>query len=228
MTRLRPLGKRDQKQYRDSTVRRCSPDCFFFKNGGDGCQFYQQGDCKHGDVCMYDMARIKRYADAFNDGDTSLIKGDASKITALVMMQIENMLQQVAVEGSTVEEPILDAKGSAVYIPDPDWDPSSGRERMMVPAMRIREHPLISRSIQLARSIGVNLSEFKLTPKSADEKPQVAGHIIVENQVNLATIMEERAKTEERFAKALEAGRKMTEEDPVYKQLREQGEIIGE
>ena len=226
MVQLRALGKRDQKKYQDATVRRCSPDCFFFKNGGNGCQFYQKKECFHGDVCMYDLVKIKAYADAFHTGDTETIKNDASKITAGVMMLIENMLQQVAVEGSTLEEPFMDAKGAVVYLPDPNWVPGSGEARTMVPAMRIREHPLISRAIQLAKSIGVNLSEFKLTPKSADEKPQVAGHIIVENQIDMEVVIEKRLKIEERFLAAVKVGNELTKQDPIFQQLLDQGEII--
>jgi len=77
----------------------------------------------------------------------------------------------------------------AVYIPDPEWDPQSGEARLMVPCMRIKEHPLISRAIQLAKSIGINLSEFKLTPKSADEKQQVSGHLIVEHQLDMKQVI---------------------------------------
>jgi len=175
---------------------------------------------------MYDLVRMKQYAEAFNTGETALIKEDASKITALVMMQVENMLQQVAVEGATIEEPMVDAKGSVVYIPDPEWDPQSGEARLMVPCMRIKEHPLISRAIQLAKSIGINLSEFKLTPKSADEKQQVSGHLIVEHQLDMKQVMNERMKTEQRFLKAVEQGNEMTKEDPVFQQLLEQGDIV--
>lgn len=226
MAKLRALGKREQKRFQDATVRRCNPDCFYFKNGGLGCQYFQQGDCKHGEVCMYDLVKIKTYADAFIAGDTEAIKDDASRITALVMMQVENMLQQVMVEGATIEEPMTDAKGSVVYIPDPEWDPNSGQQRQMVPCMRIREHPLISRAIQLARSIGINLSEFKLTPKSADEKAQVAGHIIVENQIDMSVVMEKRLETEKRFLEAIERGNQLTKQDPVFQMLLEQGDII--
>lgn len=226
MVRLKPLGKRDQKKYRDSTIRRCSPDCFFFKNGGNGCQYYEQKDVVHGDVCMYDLVRIKEYAEAFNTGDTEVIKKDASKITALVMMQVENMLQQVAVEGSTVDEPMVDAKGAVVYIPDPDWERVAGEIHPMIPCMRMKEHPLISRAIQLAKSIGVNLSEFKLTPKSADEKVAVAGHLIIKDQLDIEEVMAKRLVTEQRFLDAVELGNAMTKEDPVFNLLLEQGDII--
>jgi len=228
MAKLRALGKRDKKKYQDATVRRCNPECFFFKGGGVGCQYYQAKECATGDVCMYDLVRIKSYADAFQTGETETIKNDASKITALVMMQVENMLQQVALEGSTVDEPVMDAKGAVVYQPDPDWSPASGTERQMVVIMRMKEHPLISRAIQLAKSIGVNLTEFKLTPKSADEKAQVAGHIIVENQIDMKVVMAKRMETEERFLNAITVGNQLTEEDPVFQQLRDQGDIISD
>lgn len=210
---------------RDATIRRCSDECWFFKNGGTGCQYYEKGSVKFGEVCEYDLVRIKLYAEAFRDGNTDQIKGDASKITALVMMQIEQMLQQVTIEGTSVLEPILDGKGCVVYIPDPDWDQMSGQERMQVPAMRICEHPLIARAIQLMRSMGINLEQFKLTPKSADEKPQVAGHIIVDKQINITQVMSDREVTEKRFAAAMLTGTQMTKEDPVYQKLLEQGDI---
>ena len=226
MVKLKALGKRDQKLFRDTTLRKCTDACFFFKNGGSGCQYFESKECKTGDACMYDLVKIKVYADAFQTGETAAIKTDASRITAMVMMQVENMMQQVSVEGLTVNEPVFDAKGAVVYIPDPDWSPRSGLERQMVPCMKMKEHPLISRAIQLAKSIGVNLAEFKLTPKSADEKASVAGHIIVEHQLDMKTIQEKRDKTEERFVRAVELGNEMTKEDPVFNQLLEQGDII--
>jgi hypothetical protein len=227
MAKLRALGKRAQRQYADSTVRRCSAECFFFKNGGNGCQYYERGEVRFGDVCMNDLVKVKAYADAFIAGDIGVVKDDASRITALVMQQVENMLQQVSIEGATIEEPMTDAKGAVVYIPDPDWDKEKSEKPDYIPAMRMREHPLISRAIQLAKSMGVSLGEFKLTPKSADEKPQVAGHIVVEKQVDMKVILEQRLITEERYLRAIEEGNEMTKKDPVFQQLLEQGDIIG-
>lgn len=226
MATLKPLGKREQKKFQDATIRRCSSECFYFKNGGSGCQYYQQGDCSHGETCMHDLVRIKAYADAFVTGNTDVVKDDSSRITALVMMQVESMLQQVLADGATVNEPIVDAKGAVVYIPDPDWDRESGEERIMIPAMRMKEHPLISRAIQLAKGIGINLSEFKLTPKSADEKAQVSGHLIVDEKLSIEDLMKKRTEIEDRFMAAVEKGAQMTLNDPVYQKLREDGDIV--
>lgn len=226
MVKLRPLGVRAKSKLANTPVRNCSTKCFFFTNGGKGCQYYIQEDVVHGDLCMYDLVRMKEYADAFEHGDTEVVKKDASKITAMLIMQIENMLQQVNAEGATVSEPIQDARGQVIYIPDPDWDSNSGTERTMIPAMRMHDHPLIARSIQLAKSIGVNLTEFKLTPKSADEKLQVSGHTIVGNQIDMTVIMEKRAETEARFLEAVSKGNELTLEDPVYMKLLEDEEII--
>jgi len=74
--------------------------------------------------------------------------------------------------------------------------------------------------------MGVNLGEFKLTPKSADEKTQVAGDIVVEHQIEMKAIQDKRDATEERFLRAVEIGNDMTREDPVFKKLLEQGDII--
>jgi len=228
MAKLKPLGKRDTAKLADRPVRNCNERCWFFNDRGKGCQYFQADHVKLGEPCMYDLVNMKKYADAFATGQTDAIKEDASKITAMIMMQIENMLQQVNSEGATVWEPIMDARGAVVYIPDPNWRPSSGRERSMVPAMRMHDHPLIARSIQLAKSIGINLSEFKLTPKSADEKTKVSGHIVVEHQLNMKEVKKEREATDKRFLEAIRRGNELTDADPVMQRLLENEEIVGE
>ena len=226
MVKLKPLNKKQKEKYADSPVRRCSEDCFYFKNGGTGCRYYQQRNVRFGEVCMLHMVKMKQYAEAFSSGDTQVVKDDDAQITAMVMIPVKDMFQQVAIDGSTVEEPILDAKGAPEYIKDPDWDPTSGEPQRTVVAMRIKEHPLIGKAIQLAKSIGVNLAEFKQTPKSADEKAQVAGHIIVDEQIDLKKVVESQVAESEKFRAALRAGDEMTLEDPVYQQLIVSGDIV--
>jgi hypothetical protein len=220
------INKREQDKLEMNAIRRCSDECYFFKNGGEGCPYYKKKQVKFGETCMYDLAHLKSYADAFAEGDLDFVKRDASGITAMVMMQIRRMLEQVNIEGVTVEEPILDAKGLPVWIPDPEAPrPRPGEDRQMMVAMRIKDHPLIARCIQLARSIGVNLNEFKLTPKSADEKRMVSGNIISDNPDDIKTVMAERRIVEEKWVSAIEKGNSRTKEDPVYKKLKEDGEI---
>lgn len=222
------LNKKEQDRLELNAIRKCSKDCYFFKNGGDGCAYYKKKQVKIEETCMYDLMHLKSYADAFAGGDMSFIKEDASGITSMIMMQIRRMLEEVNMAGVTVNEPILDAKGSPVWIPDPQnpgVDPSTKRRYMTV-AMRIKDHPLIARCIQLARSIGINLNDFKLTPKSADEKREVSGHIIAENPETLEFVIAERKITEERFALAVKVGTQRTREDPVYKKLLAEGEIV--
>jgi len=220
------LKKKDKEKLELNVIRKCSAECYFFKNGGEGCPYFVKKQVKFTDACMYDMIHMKNYADSFASGDLEFVKQDASNITAMVMMQIRRMLEQVNLEGVTVDEPMVDAKGAPVWIPDPKWDPASGRDRVMVVAMRKKDHPLIQRCIQLSRSIGVNLDAFKLTPKSADEKRAVAGHVIADNPEDIKKIMEERKLVEAKFIDAIAAGSKMTQEDPVYKQLIADGEVI--
>ena len=95
----------------------------------------------------------------------------------------------------------------------------------MIVAMRLKDHPLIARCIQLARSIGVNLTEFKLTPKSADEKRMVSGNIIAENPDDIQAVMAERRIIEEKWVAAIDKGNQRTKEDPIYKKLKQDGEI---
>ena len=227
MVKLKALGKREKKRMGDAPIRRCTDDCFFFKNDGKGCQYYQDKHVVTNDPCMYDLVKMKAYADAYNTGDLTVIKDDASAITAQVMILAQNMLQEVAIVGSAIEEPLLDAKGAVVYVPDPNFEGAPGEHAPMVPLMRIREHPLISRATQMLKSIGVNLSEFKLTPKSADEKTAVSGHIIIgEEREELKVILEKRLLVEDKFAKAVEVGNTRTINDPVFQALLEAGDII--
>lgn len=220
------INKREQDKLEMNAIRRCNQDCYFFKNGGEGCPYFKKEQVSFGETCMYDLAHLKSYADAFAEGDLEFVKRDASGITAMVMMQIRRMLEQVNIEGVTVEEPILDAKGQPVWIPDPEAPrPAPGQARELMVAMRIKDHPLIARCIQLARSIGVNLNEFKLTPKSADEKRMVSGNILAENPEDIQTVMAERRVVEERWVAAIAKGDERTKEDPVYKKLMQEGEI---
>ena len=224
------LNRKEKEQLELNAIRKCSLDCYYFKNGGEGCPYYQKKQVKHGETCMYDLVHLKNYADAFQGGDLDFVKQDASGITAMVMLQIRRMMEQVNFEGVTIQEPILDAKGSPVWIPDPEHkltqdERDRGVKQRFIVAMRIKDHPLIARCIQLARSIGIDLEQFKLTPKSADEKRQVSGHIIAENPEDIKKVMEDRAKIEERFLKGIEAGNKMTINDPVYQKLLKEGEI---
>lgn len=221
------LSKKETDKLELTSIRKCTDDCYFFKNGGEGCPYFKNNKVQLGETCMYDMLHLKKYADAFASGDLDGIKEDAAGITGMVMMQIRRMLEQVNVEGVTIEEPILDAKGSPVWIPDMTQpvNPDTGRRPTMV-AMRLKDHPLIARCIQLARSIGVDLREFKLTPKSAEEKREVAGHIIAENPETIEAVIAERKVTEERWITAVARGTERTKEDPVYKKLLAEGEII--
>lgn len=220
------LTKKEQDKLELNAIRKCNPDCYFFKNGGEGCPYYIKKKVKHGETCMHDLVHLKSYADAFAGGDLDFVKEDASGITAMVMMQIRRILEEVNLTGVSVQEPILDAKGNPVWIPDPDAPPPApGENQRMVVAMRIKDHPLIARGIQLARSIGVNLQEFKLTPKSADEKRQVSGHIVAEDAEEIKVIMERRTLVEERFTAAIISGNKRTLEDPIYQKLLAEGEI---
>lgn len=219
------LKKRERDRLELNAVRKCSSSCYFFQGNGDGCQYYQKKQVKLGDTCLYDLVHIKSYADAFQGGDLDFVKNDASGITAMIMLQIRRMLEQVNIEGVTVDEPILDAKGSPVWIPDPEHKPNPGEQRRMIVAMRKKDHPLIARCIQLARSIGVNLAEFKLTPKSADEKRQVSGHVLAENPEEISKVMEDRKKIEDKFLEAISRGNQLTQQDPVYQKLLREGEI---
>ena len=223
------LRKKEKQKLSDSPIRKCSEDCYLFKNGGQGCRFYQEGLVKFGETCQLDLQKLKEYSDAFLNADNRVIKEDAAKINASIVMLINRMLEQVTQEGVTVQEPILDAKGNPIMIPDPKWNPADhppGARPPLTPALRIKDHPLISRAIQLAKSLGINLNEFKLTPKSAEEKRQVSGHILVENPESLEKLLKQREKVEEKFKEALEKGAEMTLNDPVYKELMEDGDII--
>lgn len=221
------ISKKETDKLELNAIRKCSIDCYFFKNGSEGCTYFRKEQVKYGESCMYDLVHLKSYANAFIEGNLDFVKQDASGITAMIMIQIRRMLEQVNLEGVTILEPILDAKGQPVWIPDPDAPaPLPGQQKRMIVAMRIKDHPLIARSIQLARSIGVNLSEFKLTPKSADEKRMVSGHIIAENPEDIKVVMAERKIVEERFVLALQKGNERTKQDPVYKKLLSEGEIV--
>lgn len=219
------LTKKEKAKLELNAIRKCSSDCYFFTNGGEGCTYYIKNKVTHGETCMHDLIHLKNYADAFNTGDLEFVKQDASGITAMVMMQIRRMLEQVNLEGVTVNEPILDAKGSPVWIPDPEHTPLQGEKQRMIVAMRIKDHPLIARCIQLSRSIGVDLKEFKLTPKSAEEKRMVSGHILADNQQDISVIIKERTKVEERFIAAIKKGNERTLDDPIYQKLLAEGEI---
>lgn len=221
--------KKETDKLELTSIRKCTAECYFFKNGGEGCPYFKNKKVKFGETCMYDMLHLKRYADAFETGELEGVKQDASQITGMVMMQIRRMLEQVNIEGVTIEEPILDAKGAPVWIPDMEQpiNPDTGRRPNKV-AMRLKDHPLIARCIQLAGRIGVDLREFKLTPKSADEKRAVSGHVIADNPETIEKIMEERRKTEDRWIEAVSRGTERTRQDPVYQKLLAEGEIIDE
>lgn len=220
------IKKKEIRELEINAVRRCSTECYFFKNGGKGCTHFQQKTVVHGDSCIHDLLHLKAYADAFSNGNLDYVKKDASGVTGMVMMLARRMLETVSIEGPVIEEPMVDARGQPVWIPDPAWVPTAGAERPMIVAMRKVDHPLIARAIQTLRGVGINLAEFKLTPKSADEKKMVSGHIIVENPEDIKTVMDERKKIDAKFLAAVHAGNKRTHEDPVYIKLLEDGDIV--
>lgn len=218
--------KKEKQRLEANAIRKCSSECYYFKNGGVGCSYYTANKVKFGESCLYELNQIKSYVDSFRTGDNTQIKEDAAGITGMLVMQIRRMLEQVTVEGVTVEEPMTDAKGQPVWIPDPDHKPAPGERQRLIVAMRVKDHPLIARAIQLARALDINLSEFKLTPKSADEKREVSGHVIAENPTDIKQVMVERRIVEEKFLAAIQKGTEMTKNDPVYQKLLADGEIV--
>lgn len=223
------INSQEKRNYQDSPIRKCTADCYFFKHGGKGCQYFVNSRVRHTETCLFDLMKLKQYADAMVSGDNAVVKNDAARINASIVLLIQRMLEQVNIEGVSVSEPIVDAKGNPIYIPDQNWRPNHGqteKDRPVIVALRIKDHPLISRAIQLAKSIGITLSEFKLTPKSADEKAKVSGHIIVDEQKPLDVVMNERREIEEKMLKALEEGDRRMQVDPVYQDLLNRGDII--
>lgn len=218
------INAQEKKALNDTPLRKCNESCYLFQNGGKGCNYYIEKRVSFGETCALDMEKMKSYSEAFLSGDNGVIKSDVSKITASMMMQIDRMIEKINTDGVTVEEPMLDGKGNVIYIRDPDWD-GTGSPTLVV-AMRIREHPLIGKAIQLARGLGINLNEFKLTPKSADEKPQVSGHIIVDKPEDLETIIQKMNDRQDKWQEAIAIGNKLTEADPIWRSLMDDNENI--
>jgi hypothetical protein len=147
----RDLAINKRKTYLSSEipVRPCTEDC----PKRDTCRDYNKGRVVDRDLCKPELRQIKKWQVAFKQGNVDKIKDDAGAVAGALAVQIHRLLEQVILDGVIVEKTKEGEFGTDI-------------EKMA--------HPAIQQAANICKVLGISLSDFLMTPKSAkDAGPQV-------------------------------------------------------
>ena len=197
----------------ERAVRTCSLDCPFIKNARrgqpKGCEFYQRKEVKEGQPCKYDIELINDFVIAHKNGDMDKVKSTVGGVIGSMFIKLQEMLQIIGDQGMVREEPILDGRGNPIILDDGKM------------AMRVVEHPLLTKVTTMAKAIGFDLAKFKLTPTTAGEVPTVQGNILLhtDGPVNLEVILAEQKEALDRFKRGQYEAEQDLDKDPVWSEM---------
>lgn len=151
-------------------VRPCTTSC---PHRGT-CKDFLNGRVADNELCKPELRQIKKWQVAFRKGDLEQLKDDVGSVAGSMAIQIGRLLEAVVHEGVVVETTKFTAGG--------------------IPYQEKMAHPALLAATKLAKDLGIDLSQFLMTPKSVkDAGPQV--------QVNIGISAEEvHARFAARFA----------------------------
>lgn len=122
------------------------------------CKDYQNGRVQDGDLCRPELRQIKKWQVAFRKGDLDGLKDDVGTVAGSMAVQVARLLQAVNEDGVIIEVEKFSASGDAYT------------ETMA--------HPALQQAANLMKTLGIDLGEFLMTPKSQkDNGPHVQVNI---------------------------------------------------
>lgn len=140
-------------------VRPCTADC----PKRDTCRDFNKGRVADRELCKPELRQIKKWQVAFRRGELDKIKDDAGAVAGALAVQIHRLIEQAILDGVVVE---------------------TTKEGKFGTYLEKMAHPAIQQAANICKTLGINLSEFLMTPKSVkDAGPQV--------QVNIGISAEE-------------------------------------
>lgn len=230
-----------------STVRLCDMLCPYRAGGQPGCEIYQerqrQGVDIDGTPCERDLLYLASVKKVIEEGDEDKVRSLAGEFTGQILIQIRKLFDQIITDGTVVEEPILDAKGTFCYdeVPETDrdgntiYDKETGRAvYRKVLLKRKKEHPAFARLTQLLKETRlINLTEWQLTPKSSGTPPPTDGMILLEETQGgttktVAVISKKMEEGVELLREALKQSQSDRVKDPAYKAIVAQRGMKGD
>lgn len=157
------LKKHRAKTYLSSElpVRPCTDDC----PHRSSCKDFELGRVADNELCRPELRKMKKWQKAFRTGNLDELKDDVGTVAGGMAVQLIRLLEAVNKDGVVVLKPT-------------EW----GAEKMA--------HPALLAATKIAKDLGIDLSNFLMTPKAVkDAGPQV--------QVNIGVSIEQ---VHDRFA----------------------------
>jgi len=128
-------------------VRPCTDTCPLRSR----CKDYQMGRVQNNDLCKPELRQIKKWQVAFRKGDLESLKDDVGTVAGSMAVQVGRLLQAVNEDGVIVES---------------DKFTNSGFKYQEKVA-----HPALQQAANLMKTLGIDLGEFLMTPKSQKDGP---------------------------------------------------------
>ena len=142
----RELAVNRRKTYLTSEipVRPCTKDC----PKRVTCRDFVKGRVAENDLCKPELRQIKKWQVAFKQGDVDKIKDDAGAVAGALAVQIYRLIEQAIIDGAIVESTKEGKFGTY-------------KEKMA--------HPALQQAANICKVLGISLSDFLMTPKSAKD-----------------------------------------------------------
>jgi len=155
-------------------VRPCTSDC----PKRSTCRDYNKGRVTDRDLCKPELRQIKKWQVAFRRGELDKIKDDAGAVAGAMAVQIHRLIEQAILDGV-----IVDSVKQVIQV---DGTDDEGKPREPIIINEKKAHPAIQQAANLCKVLGISLSDFLMTPKSAkDAGPQVQVNVgISADEVN--------------------------------------------
>jgi hypothetical protein len=152
-------------------VRPCTAECMHRAT----CKDYIKGRVADNEPCKPELRNIKKWQRAFRTGQLDELKDEVGAVAGSMAVQIGRLLEAVVRDGVVVDQERVAKNGEIVI------------EKVT--------HPALLAATKMAKDLGIDLTQFLMTPKSVkDNGPQV--------QVNIGISAEEvQARFAARFAK---------------------------
>lgn len=155
----RELSANKRKTYLSSEipVRPCTNDC----PNRLRCRDYVKGRVADGDLCKPELRQIKKWQVAFRQGNLDKIKDDAGAVAGALAIQVYRLIEQAIMDGAIVDS-------VKQVIPQEGTD-EDGKPREPIFITEKKAHPALQQAANICKTLGINLSEFLMTPKSAKD-----------------------------------------------------------